>query len=57
MEDMLINSFTNWGKLEEVWLGDSYTSAWYDHMPSEVCDVFYELTEKTKQDLTINTTI
>ena len=49
----LINSFTNWGKLEEVWLGDCYPAAWYDHLPSEVRDVFYELTEKTKQDLTI----
>jgi len=54
MEDMpIINSFTNWGKLEEVWLGDCYPAAWYDHLPSEVRDVFYELTEKTKQDLTI----
>lgn len=48
-----INSFTNWGRLEEVWLGDAYPCSFYDHLESEVRDCFYEITEKTQQDLAI----
>jgi hypothetical protein len=47
----VINSHTNWGQLEEVWLGDVYPVSWYDHLLSEVRDCFYEITEKTQQDL------
>lgn len=49
----VINSYTNWGKLKEVWLGDVYPSHFYDHLKSEVRDVFYKLTESTKQDLAV----
>ena len=49
----LINSYTSWAPLEEVWLGDVYPAAWYDHLPSEVRDCFYEVTEKTQQDLEV----
>ena len=48
-----INSFTNWGRLEEVWLGDCYPAHFYDHLESEVRDIFYEITEKTQEDLTV----
>jgi hypothetical protein len=48
-----INSFTNWGRLEEVWLGDCYPTDFYDHLESEVRDIFYEITEKTQKDLAI----
>ena len=48
-----VNSYTNWGKLKEVWLGDIYPSHFYDHLESQVRDVFYELTENTKQDLAV----
>jgi hypothetical protein len=48
-----VNSYTNWGKLEEVWLGDCYPAHFYDHLESEVRDIFYEITEKTKEDLHI----
>lgn len=47
----LVNSFTNWSKLEEVWLGDVYPASWYDHLPSEIQDCFQDLTERTQQDL------
>lgn len=47
-----INSYTNWGQLEEVWLGDVYPASWYDDLPSDVRDVFHHLTEITQQDLT-----
>jgi len=48
-----VNSYTNWGRLEEVWLGDCYPAHFYDHLNSEVRDVFYELTENTQHDLNI----
>lgn len=47
----LINSHNSWSQLEEVWLGDVYPSSWYDHLPSAVRDVFYQLTEITQTDL------
>ena len=53
MAQPLVNSYTNWGKLKEVWLGDVYPSHFYDHLESQVRDVFYELTDRTKQDLSI----
>lgn len=48
-----INSYTNWSHLEEVWLGNCYPAHFYDHLESEVRDVFYEITEKTQTDLKI----
>jgi len=47
-----INSHDSWSPLQEVWLGDVYPAAWYDHLESAVRDVFYELTDLTQQDLT-----
>ena len=49
----MINSHNSWSQLEEVWLGDVYPAAWYDHLPSEIQDVFYRITEITQQDLLI----
>jgi len=49
----VVNSHNSWSKLEEVWLGDVYPASWYDHLESEVRDCFYEITEKTQQDLKI----
>jgi N-dimethylarginine dimethylaminohydrolase len=49
----IINSYTNWAPLEEVWLGDVYPASWYDHLSSEVRDCFHEITEKTQQDLAV----
>ena len=48
-----INSFTNWGRLEEVWLGDCYPAHFYDHLESEVRDIFYAITQKTQEDLAV----
>jgi len=53
MTSPLINSYTNWSTLQEVWLGDVYPASWYDHLQPEVRDCFYELTENTKHDLDI----
>jgi len=49
----VINSYTNWSPLEEVWLGDVYPASWYNHLPGEVRDCFQDLTERTQQDLKI----
>jgi hypothetical protein len=49
----LINSHTNWGRLEEVFLGDCYPARFYDHLPSAVRDCFYQITENTQHDLAI----
>lgn len=48
----LINSHDSWSPLEEAWLGDVYPASWYDHLDSAVRDIFHQLTEITKQDLT-----
>lgn len=50
---MIINSYTHWDPLEEVWLGDVYPSSWYDHLRPEVRDVFVQITENTKEDLNV----
>jgi hypothetical protein len=47
----VINSHNSWSQLEEVWLGDVYPSAWYDHLEPEVRDVFQKLTAITQEDL------
>lgn len=49
----ITNVYTKWGRLEEVWLGDVYPTHFYDHLESEIRDVFYEITEKTKEDLAV----
>lgn len=49
----VINSHNSWSQLEEVWLGDVYPAAWYDHLEPDVRDVFHELTAITQEDLAI----
>lgn len=48
----LINSHNSWSQLEEVWLGDVYPSSWYDHLEPKIKNIFQQLTEITKEDLT-----
>lgn len=52
-EYKIINSHNGWSPLEEVWLGDVYPASWYDHLPADVRDVFYRITEITQQDLAV----
>jgi len=47
----VINSHNSWSQLEEVWLGDVYPAAWYNELPADVRDIFWQLTEITQQDL------
>lgn len=47
----VINSHTNWGRLQEVWLGDVYPVSWYEHLESEVRDCFQLITQRTQEDL------
>ena len=48
-----INSYTNWGRLQEVWLGDCYPAHFYDHLEPEIRDCFRRITEITQEDLFI----
>lgn len=48
-----INCWTNWQRLEEVWLGDVYPESWYEHLDPQIRDCFQEITQITKEDLTI----
>ena len=47
----LIHSNDPFTQLEEVWLGDVYPHEFYDHLDPDVRDVFYRITDMTKQDL------
>lgn len=47
----MVNSFDSWTRLREVMLGDVYPIEWYEHLPSEVRDVFQQITEWTQEDL------
>jgi hypothetical protein len=47
----MISSHTGFQPLREVWLGDCYPASWYDHYDSHSRDVFHEITEITKTDL------
>ena len=46
-----IHSNDGFTQLEEVWLGDVYPHEFYDHLEPDVKDVFYRITDMTKQDL------
>ncbi len=49
----MINVHNNWDPLEEIWLGDTWPTNFYDNIKNtEVKDAFYQLTEWTKEDLT-----
>lgn len=49
----VVNSHTSWNRLEEVWLGDVYPADWYDYLDPEIRDIFCQITEITKEDLSI----
>lgn len=51
MNKPLINSHNSWSQLEECWLGSVYPEEWYEHLDSEIRDVFQKLTEITNEDL------
>jgi len=46
----MINSNFGFTPLKEVWLGDCYPAAWYDHLPNKIADPFRQITEWTKED-------
>ena len=53
MKSPVVNAHNSWDPLKEIWLGDVYPGSWYDHLDSEIRDCFYEITERTQQDLAI----
>ena len=41
----MINVHNNWDPLEEIWLGDTWPTNFYDNIKNtEVKDAFYQLT-------------
>lgn len=48
----MISSHTGFQPLKEVWLGDCYPASWYSDFDSQAQDVFGQITELTKHDLT-----
>jgi hypothetical protein len=48
---MMIESYSGFQPLKEVWLGDVYPAAWYDNFDSKTQDFFCQITEFTKSDL------
>lgn len=49
----VVNSFDNWGRLEEVWLGDVYPADWYSDLSPEIHDAMARITEITREDLAV----
>ena len=47
----LINSHNGFDPLEEVWLGGTYPSEFYEHLDGPVRDAFQTITEWTNEDL------
>lgn len=47
----MVNSYTGFGKLREVWLGDCYPAEFYSDYAPAVRDAFERITEITKEDL------
>jgi hypothetical protein len=46
------NVHNNWDPLKEIWLGDVWPSHFYDDIEDQaVRDIFYQITEWTKEDL------
>lgn len=45
----IVESYTGFQPLEEVWIGGTYPENFYRHLPNEVEDTFCILTEKTRK--------
>ena len=44
----IIESFTGFQPLEEMWIGGTYPTSFYNHLPNEVQDIFGRITEQTE---------
>ena len=44
----IIESFTGFQPLEEVWIGGTYPTSFYSHLSNEVQDTFGRITEQTE---------
>ena len=44
----IVESFTGFQSLEEVWIGGTYPTSFYSHLPNEVEDTFGKITEQTE---------
>jgi len=44
----IIESFTGFQPLQEVWIGGTYPASFYSHLPNEIEDTFGKITEQTE---------
>ena len=44
----IIESFTGFQPLQEVWIGGTYPNEYYNHLPNKVQDTFGKITEQTE---------
>jgi len=44
----IIESYTGFQPLQEVWIGGTYPENFYDHLPNQVADTFGKITEQTQ---------
>lgn len=44
----IIESFTGFQPLEEVWIGGTYPTEFYNHLPNQIQDTFAKITEQTE---------
>lgn len=49
---MIVDCYTDFQPLEEIWLGDTYPVDFYDNLPNELREHFHKLTEDTQKTLT-----
>ena len=47
----IIESFTGFQPLEEVWIGGTYPTTFYSHLPNKIEDTFCYITEITQKSL------
>jgi hypothetical protein len=50
-EFQMVNSFTGFDPLKEVWLGDTYPIDFYHDLPDKLKSVWQKITDITKEDL------
>jgi hypothetical protein len=48
---MIVDCYTDFQPLEEIWLGDTYPISFYDNLDSELQEHFHKLTEDTQNTL------
>jgi hypothetical protein len=46
-----IKNYSQINPLKEIWIGDTYPEAFYNHFDNKTQDIFSKITEMTKKEL------